>query len=124
MQRITLKLQAMRRSTGSGFGTTTASWLFPLTHWNWKVGLMTAVLRGLACVAALRHMEVHARNHFGVVEAAFVLVTCGFFSALQQPLALRWRRGLPPIAFGLISKIEIRGFDQAPAAFFRDECRV
>jgi hypothetical protein len=45
---------------------------------------MTAVLRGLACVAALRHMEVHARNHFGVVEAAFVLVTCGFFSALQQ----------------------------------------
>jgi hypothetical protein len=90
MQRITLKLQAMRRSTGSGFGTTTASWLFPLTHWNWKVGLMTAVLRGLACVAALRHMEVHARNHFGVVEAAFVLVTCGFFSALQQQsLAIR-----------------------------------
>ena len=61
-----------------------ASWLFPLTHWNWKVALMTAVLRGLACVAALRHMEVHARNHFGVVEAAFVLLTCGFFSALQQ----------------------------------------
>jgi hypothetical protein len=79
MQRITRKLQAMRRSADFGFGATTASWLFPLTHWNWKVGLMTAVLRGLACVAALRHMEVHARNHFGVVEAAFVLLTCGFF---------------------------------------------
>lgn len=63
---------------------TAASWLFPLTHWNWKVALVTAVLRGMACVAALRHMEVHARNHFGVVEAAFVLLTCGFFSALQQ----------------------------------------
>jgi hypothetical protein len=63
---------------------TAASWLFPLTHWNWKVALMTAVLRGLACIAALRHMEAHARNHFGAVEAAFVLLTCGFFSALQQ----------------------------------------
>jgi len=62
----------------------TPVWLFPLTHWNWKVALMTAVLRGLACVAALWHMETHARNHFGVVEAAFVLLTCGFFSALQQ----------------------------------------
>ncbi|MFP5226745.1 MAG: hypothetical protein ACLGXA_03890 [Acidobacteriota bacterium] len=59
-------------------------WLFGLTHWNWKVALMTAVLRGLACIFALRHMEHHARNHFGVVEAAFVLATCGFFSALQQ----------------------------------------
>lgn len=51
---------------------------------------MTALLRGLACVAALWHMERHARNHFGIVEAAFVLLTCGFFSALQQQsLALR-----------------------------------
>jgi hypothetical protein len=61
-----------------------ASWLFALTHWNWKVALMTAVLRGSACLLALRHLEHHARNHFGVVEAAFVLLTCGFFSALQQ----------------------------------------
>jgi len=69
----------------SGVGAGKESgWLFALTHWNWKVALMTAVLRGLACVAALRHMEHHARNHFGVVEAGFVLLTCGFFSALQQ----------------------------------------
>lgn len=61
-----------------------AELLFPFTHWNWKVALITAVLRGAACVAALRHMEVHARRHFGLVEAAFVLLTCGFFSALQQ----------------------------------------
>jgi hypothetical protein len=61
-----------------------SGWLYALTHWNWKVALMTAVLRGLACIAALRHMEHHARNHFGVVEAAFVLLTCGLFSALQQ----------------------------------------
>jgi hypothetical protein len=64
--------------------TKAADWLFPFTHWNWKVALMTAVLRGLACVAALWRMEAHARNHFGLVEAAFVLLTCGFFSALQQ----------------------------------------
>ncbi len=29
-------------------------------------------------------MEAHARSHFVAVEAAFVLLTCGFFSALQQ----------------------------------------
>lgn len=61
-----------------------AELLFPLTHWNWKVALLTAALRGLACAWALRHVELHARRHFGVVEAAFVLLTCGFFSALQQ----------------------------------------
>ena len=67
-----------------------SAWLFGLTHWNWKVALMTAVLRALACIFALRHMEQHARNHFGIVEAAFVLLTCGFFSALQQQsLAIR-----------------------------------
>lgn len=68
---------ATRNASSSG-------WFYALRHWNWKVALMTAVLRGSACVAALRHMEHHARNHFGVVEAAFVLLTCGFFSALQQ----------------------------------------
>ena len=85
VQRVPRKLQMMKRDTGTRFGgAKTAGWLFPLTHWNWKVALMTAVLRGLACVAALRHMEAHARNHFGLVEAAFVLATCGFLSALQQ----------------------------------------
>lgn len=61
-----------------------AELLFPFTHWNWKVSLLTAVLRGGACVLVLRHMQVGAREHFGMVEAAFVLFTCGFFSALQQ----------------------------------------
>jgi len=61
-----------------------SAWLFAFTHWNWKVALMTAVLRGLACIGILRHMTTHVRDHFGLVEAAFVLFTCGFFSALQQ----------------------------------------
>jgi hypothetical protein len=61
-----------------------AGLLYPLTHWNWKVAMLTAVLRGTACVWALRHVELHARQHFGMVEAAFVLFTCGSFSALQQ----------------------------------------
>jgi len=61
-----------------------AALLFPFTHWNWKVALLTAILRGGVCILALRHMELHARQHFGLVEAAFVLLTCGFFSALQQ----------------------------------------
>jgi hypothetical protein len=75
---------------------TSAGWLFAVTHWNWKVALLTAVLRGAACVAALWNMEFHARRHFGIVEACFVLATCGFFSALQQqslelrPEALAW----------------------------------
>lgn len=58
--------------------------LFPLTHWNWKAALVTAVLRGAACVAGLRHMEMHARQHFGMVEAIYVLLTAGLFSAWQQ----------------------------------------
>ena len=68
-----------------------SEWLYPLTHWNWKVSLLTALLRGLACVWALRHLDAHARNRFGLVEAVFVLATCGFFSALQQQ-SLRIRR--------------------------------
>ncbi|MBT9331133.1 hypothetical protein [Paracidobacterium acidisoli] len=67
--------------------------LFPLTHWNWKAALLTAVLRGSACIAALRHMELHARQHFGIVEAAYVLLTSGVFSAWQQQsLSIRSRR--------------------------------
>lgn len=58
--------------------------LFAFTHWNWKVSLLTALFRGAACVFVLRHMQLGAREHFGIVEAAFVLFTCGFFSALQQ----------------------------------------
>jgi hypothetical protein len=61
-----------------------AKLLFPFTHWNWKVSLLTAVLRGLACVGILRHLQAPVRWHFGLVEAGFVLLTCGFFSALQQ----------------------------------------
>jgi hypothetical protein len=68
-----------RRSAGKW-----ADLLFPFTHWNWKVSLLTAVLRGLACVGILRHLQAPIRWHFGLVEAAFVLLTCGFFSAVQQ----------------------------------------
>lgn len=75
-------------------GATLAELLFPLTHWNWKVAMLTAVLRGLACLWALRHVELHARQHFGVVEAAFVLLTCGSFSALQQQSLKIRREGL------------------------------
>ncbi len=67
-----------------GLAGSRAEVLYPLTHWNWKVAMLTAVLRGLACVWALRHVEMHVRQHFGMVEAAFVLLTCGSFSALQQ----------------------------------------
>jgi len=61
-----------------------ADLLYPFTHWNWKVSLLTALLRGLACVGILRHLQAPIRWHFGLVEAAFVLCTCGFFSAVQQ----------------------------------------
>lgn len=70
-----------------------AQWLYAFTHWNWKISLLTAVLRGAACVWALRNVTPHARNHFGLVEAAFVLATCGSFSALQQQ-SLKIRREL------------------------------
>jgi hypothetical protein len=67
--------------------------LFPFTHWNWKAALLSAVFRAGACVAALRHNEMHARRHFGIVEAAYVLLTSGFWAALQQQsLGLKTRR--------------------------------
>jgi hypothetical protein len=58
--------------------------LFPLTHWHWKAALVTAVFRAGACMAALWHAPLNAREHFGVVEAAYVLLTAGVFSAWQQ----------------------------------------
>ncbi|HTD55029.1 MAG TPA: hypothetical protein VK670_06580 [Silvibacterium sp.] len=72
------------------------AWLFPLTHWNWKAALITAVFRAAACMAALWHSPAHAREHFGAVEATYVLLTSGIFSAWQQqaldvkPRRLSW----------------------------------
>jgi hypothetical protein len=59
-------------------------WLFAFTHWNWKAALITAFCRGAACMAALRHVHPHARQHFSIVEIAYVLLTAGIFSAWQQ----------------------------------------
>ena len=86
-----------------------AELLFPFTHWNWKVSLLTAMLRGLACVGILRHLQAPIRWHFGLVEAAFVLLTCGFFSALQQqtltiaPEALAWLACVVAVPFASLS---------------------
>ena len=47
-------------------------------------------------MAALWHSPLHAREHFGAVEAAYVLLTSGIFSAWQQqaldvkPRRLSW----------------------------------
>jgi hypothetical protein len=69
------------------------AWLFPLTHWNWKAALITAICRAGACMAALWHSPLHAREHFGAVEAAYVLLTAGIFSAWQQQaLSVKPRR--------------------------------
>lgn len=59
-------------------------WLFAFTHWNWKAAVITAIFRGVACMAALRHVHPHARQHFSVVEMVYVLLTAGIFSAWQQ----------------------------------------
>jgi hypothetical protein len=70
--------------------------MFPFTHWNWKAAAITAFFRGSACILALRHADMYTRQHFGAVEAAYVLLTSGFFSALQQqfldakPRKLAW----------------------------------
>lgn len=69
------------------------AWLYPLTHWNWKAALITAIFRAGACMAALAHSSLHQREHFGVVEACYVLLTAGIFSAWQQQaLSVRPRR--------------------------------
>lgn len=90
-----------------------AEMLFPLTHWNWKVAMLTAVLRGLVCVWALRHVELHARQHFGLVEAAYVLLTCGFFSALQQQSLKIRREALAWLACVVVVPLVSLGLDAA-----------
>jgi hypothetical protein len=70
--------------------------LFPFTHWHWKAALLTAIFRAGACMVALYHASMHVREHFGAVEAAYVLATAGIFSAWQQqaldikPRRLAW----------------------------------
>ena len=90
-----------------------SEWLYPLTHWNWKVSLLTALLRGLACVWALRSLEPHARNRFGIVEAAFVLATCGFFSALQQQSLKIRREALAWLSCVVVVPLVSLGLDAA-----------
>jgi hypothetical protein len=51
---------------------------------DWKAAVITAIFRGAACMAALPHVHPHARQHFSVVEMAYVLLTAGIFSAWQQ----------------------------------------
>jgi hypothetical protein len=88
-----------------------ADLLFPFTHWNWKVSLLTAVLRGLACVGILRHLQPAVRWHFGLVEAAFVLLTCGFFSALQQQTLNIPREALAWLACVIVVPLASLGCD-------------
>jgi hypothetical protein len=59
-------------------------WLAPLACWNWKCAILAALMRGLACILALRHAQPHAREHFGLVEMGYVLLTSGMFSGWQQ----------------------------------------
>jgi hypothetical protein len=60
------------------------SWFLHLACWNWKCAALTALIRGSACMAALRHAQPHARQHFSMVEIGFALLTSGLFSGWQQ----------------------------------------
>lgn len=50
------------------------SWLHFLC-WNWKCAALTAAIRGFACMAALRHAQPHARQHFSLVEIGALRIT-------------------------------------------------
>ena len=60
-------------------------------------------------MAALWHSPLHAREHFGAVEAAYVLVTSGIFSAWQQqaldvkPRRLSWAIAVLVIPLGSLA---------------------
>ncbi|MGA7885616.1 MAG: hypothetical protein WCA44_07730 [Acidobacteriaceae bacterium] len=103
-----------------------ADLLFPFTHWNWKVSLLTALLRGLACVGILRHLAPSARWHFGLVEAAFVLLTCGFFSALQQQTLQISREALAWLACVVAAPLASLACDAGLHFWLdgRDTCRL
>jgi hypothetical protein len=60
-------------------------------------------------MAALWHSPLHAREHFGAVEAAYVLLTAGIFSAWQQqaldvkPRKLAWSITVLAIPLGSLA---------------------
>jgi hypothetical protein len=60
-------------------------------------------------MAALWHSPLHAREHFGLVEAAYVLLTAGVFSAWQQqaldvkPRKLAWTITVLAIPLGSLA---------------------
>ena len=60
-------------------------------------------------MAALWHSPLHAREHFGAVEAAYVMLTAGIFSAWQQqslnvrPRKLAWSITVLAIPLGSLA---------------------
>jgi hypothetical protein len=57
--------------------------LYPFRYWNWKTASITASIRGSIFLIALGR---HGGQTGALIEIAYVVVTAGFFSAMQQGL--------------------------------------
>jgi hypothetical protein len=61
---------------------------YPVRYWNWKAASLQIAIRATAYfIVATRHLHAvghQAGFHAAVVEAAYVCLTAGFYSALQQ----------------------------------------
>jgi hypothetical protein len=70
------------------------SWISLQTFacWNWKCALMSAIIRSLVYLAAMARSGAHGRLVVVAVELAYVTLTAGVYSGMQQrALALRSR---------------------------------
>jgi hypothetical protein len=56
---------------------------YPIRYWNWKTALIAAVIRGLVFLLALGN---HGGKRSALVEIVYVVLTSGFYSAMQQGL--------------------------------------
>jgi ABC-type amino acid transport system permease subunit len=57
---------------------------FPVRYWNWKAALFSVSIRSLTYLFASSRHGLGSGVRAALVEALYVALTAGFFSALQQ----------------------------------------
>ena len=79
------ELSALRTAEANGtlFASLRRGATYPIKYWNWKTASITAGIRALVFLLAIGH---HRDGGAALVEIAYVTLTSGFFSAVQQGL--------------------------------------
>jgi hypothetical protein len=84
-----VNLRRPRRSTSwlhlrASFAAALCAVSYPFRFWNWKAASLNIAIRSSAYFFIALHHGHQAGVHAAVIEAVYVCLTAGFFSALQQ----------------------------------------